>query len=33
MFPERKFKVVFPSYLSQDVFAVVSYGYVSATDF
>ena len=33
MFPERKFQVMFSSYLSQDVSAVVRFRYVSATEF
>ena len=28
MFPERKCQVMFPSYLSQDVYAVVRFRYV-----
>ena len=30
MFPEQKCQVMFPSYLSQDVYAVVRFHYVSA---
>ena len=33
MFPERKFQFMLPSYLSQDVSAVVRFRYVSATEF
>ena len=33
VFPERKCQVMFPSYLSQDVSAVVRFCYISAADF